>query len=859
MVEVSRQEVIQSAERLVRRGRIEAAIDEYRKVLHDEPDDTRTLNRVGDLFLRLDKMGQAIDLFCRAADHFSREGFFVKAIAIYKKVIRVDPTRIEAYEELANLYHRQGLTNEARSQYQVVADYYGQQSNRRSQLSVFRKMAEIDPEDPSPRLRLAEAYLEDERPQDAMEQYRLIAGLMLAHDRVDDAAQVYRRAVKLDPGDLGFLTDAVLELKERGYVEAAHQLVESCAVLNPEAARVAELVNLSGSDGEPEAREPAASSASRGAAPPGAPPVEIVEQAASAVEAPADEIAEDLADFVEDDIEQWAAGPALDPAPTPPAVEVDSTVFFLDVDDPSMQATMGIEGGAVEFEIGLDELEASERQIADATPTVEPAKETAEDPLAEISFDDLDLDLGLGQPVDDTAEQILELIAEAQVLATYGLDEAAAERFERVVALDSGRAEAYLRLVEIHVQARDEERLASVVERANAACPEVSNAETWVALRSLLEGEGYGLEAGRLLTPDEAGSAGPPTEPAAAVAESALAIEHVDEAVAAQDEGTVEVATQQREAAPAVWSELSEEALEESVAEPATRWEEAGLEGPRVTSEEIAPESPFLQVVESHPSEIEPPTSFADLPVSEPPVSDSLAVPSPEPTGELLADEGADEGADEAAEAAPPGVSDDSALRWLDELSGDLAARKAAEEQMFGNENEFFDLAAELEEELREEEQRRGEPIAPPAVEQSLEEIVEGFKEGVAATLAKEDYDTHYNLGVAYREMGLIDEAIGEFQLAAKDPRYLVDSCSLLGACFLEKGFGDLAIKWYRRGLDSPAVSEDETLGLLYEMGNLHLALGNVEEARQSFVEIYGANSNYRDVVARLADLRTEE
>jgi tetratricopeptide (TPR) repeat protein len=87
----------------------------------------------------------------------------------------------------------------------------------------------------------------------------------------------------------------------------------------------------------------------------------------------------------------------------------------------------------------------------------------------------------------------------------------------------------------------------------------------------------------------------------------------------------------------------------------------------------------------------------------------------------------------------------------------------------------------------------------------------------------------------------------------------LVDSCSLLGACFLEKGFGDLAIKWYQRGLDSPAVSEDETLGLLYEMGNLHLALGDVDEARRTFIEIYGVNSNYRDVVARLEDLRADD
>ncbi len=107
--------------------------------------------------------------------------------------------------------------------------------------------------------------------------------------------------------------------------------------------------------------------------------------------------------------------------------------------------------------------------------------------------------------------------------------------------------------------------------------------------------------------------------------------------------------------------------------------------------------------------------------------------------------------------------------------------------------------------------------------------------------------------------MGLVDEAIGEFQLASKDPRYLVDCCSLLAACFMEKGFEELAIKWYRRGLDSPHIGEDEMLGLLYELGNVYMAMGEIESARETFVEIYGTNSNYRDVVAKLEELRDHD
>jgi hypothetical protein len=103
--------------------------------------------------------------------------------------------------------------------------------------------------------------------------------------------------------------------------------------------------------------------------------------------------------------------------------------------------------------------------------------------------------------------------------------------------------------------------------------------------------------------------------------------------------------------------------------------------------------------------------------------------------------------------------------------------------------------------------------------------------------------------------MGLLDEAIGEFQIAAKEPSHLVLCCSMLGLCFLDKGLPELAIRWYRRGLDAPGVSEEDTLGLLYDLGCAHLAVGDKETAYKAFVDLYGMDTNYRDVVARIEEL----
>src|SRR5262249_47420049 len=173
------------------------------------------------------------------------------------------------------------------------------------------------------------------------------------------------------------------------------------------------------------------------------------------------------------------------------------------------------------------------------------------------------------------------------------------------------------------------------------------------------------------------------------------------------------------------------------------------------------------------------------------------------------------------------------------------------EESLFADEDDFFDLAAELESELEED----TEQISLSGEEQSLEEIFKEFKKGVEQQLDSEDYDTHYNLGIAYKEMGLIDEAIGEFQLASKDPKRAVECASMLGLCFLEKGMPQLAIKWYRKGLEMPEISEEEHIGLLYDLGSAYMEVGDTDNAQKAFMEVYGMNTNYRDIVSRIKQL----
>jgi tetratricopeptide (TPR) repeat protein len=137
-----------------------------------------------------------------------------------------------------------------------------------------------------------------------------------------------------------------------------------------------------------------------------------------------------------------------------------------------------------------------------------------------------------------------------------------------------------------------------------------------------------------------------------------------------------------------------------------------------------------------------------------------------------------------------------------------------------------------------------------------LADIFKEFKKGVDKQLGKEDYDTRYNLGIAYKEMGLVDEAIGEFQFAARDPSRTIECCGILGLCFRDRGMPDLALKWYKRGLDMPGLDEHKAMGLRYDMAEVFRERGEYEQALRMYTEVYGVDSNYRDVSARIKEVK---
>lgn len=126
-----------------------------------------------------------------------------------------------------------------------------------------------------------------------------------------------------------------------------------------------------------------------------------------------------------------------------------------------------------------------------------------------------------------------------------------------------------------------------------------------------------------------------------------------------------------------------------------------------------------------------------------------------------------------------------------------------------------------------------------------------------------EDPETHYNLGVAFREMGLLDEAIGEFQKVCQATEHghsfnqVMQTYTWLAQCFLDKGVPEAAVRWYEKALKLPSLDQETRTALHYELASSFETAGNRPAALTNFLEVYGANIDYRDVAERIKALRT--
>jgi tetratricopeptide (TPR) repeat protein len=165
---------------------------------------------------------------------------------------------------------------------------------------------------------------------------------------------------------------------------------------------------------------------------------------------------------------------------------------------------------------------------------------------------------------------------------------------------------------------------------------------------------------------------------------------------------------------------------------------------------------------------------------------------------------------------------------------------------------ESFDIGRELAEELG------PQPSGPPEdFQYSVEDVFDQFKKAVAQSVGAEDSDTHYDLGIAYKEMGLLDDALHEFEvaLAGNGRKKEIDCLTMIGICRLEKGEPGAAVEAYQRALRSGDLTPEAARAIHYELAGALEASGDRASALQSIQKVLKADPGYRDAKAIAARL----
>lgn len=169
-----------------------------------------------------------------------------------------------------------------------------------------------------------------------------------------------------------------------------------------------------------------------------------------------------------------------------------------------------------------------------------------------------------------------------------------------------------------------------------------------------------------------------------------------------------------------------------------------------------------------------------------------------------------------------------------------------------GGSDEFSSFTAEIEDTIEKEVADSWRHVGEEA---QFEEILDAFRKGIAAEVSDDDAETHYDLGVAYHEMGLTEEAIGEFQRAVKGASRFADATIMLARCFGEVGKQRLAVTRLKEAVARRDCGPDQWISLAYELATVLEATGETEEARRMYEEVYARDITYRDVAKRVASL----
>jgi tetratricopeptide (TPR) repeat protein len=196
-----REGALKSAEKALKQGRIDAAIADYVRIVEAQPRDWNSANALGDLYVRAGQIEKGIGYYVRIADHLATEGFYPKAAALYKKIIKFKPGEESALLQLGDIAARQGLLADAKQYFNQLAERRKARGDHRGAAELSVRVGTLDPDDLDARLMAARAAAGMGDAPTALHEFREVAQRLSDAGKDDARIDVLAEVAALDPGD----------------------------------------------------------------------------------------------------------------------------------------------------------------------------------------------------------------------------------------------------------------------------------------------------------------------------------------------------------------------------------------------------------------------------------------------------------------------------------------------------------------------------------------------------------------------------------------------------------------------------------------------------------------------------------
>jgi tetratricopeptide (TPR) repeat protein len=200
-VAIDRSNVLQSAQLFASRGQFDAAINEWKKLSTEWPGDGSIFNSIGELHLRRQATNDAIAAFLQAANAFRAEGATLKAIATFKKILKVDPLRYDMYQHLGDLNAERGLLSSAVQDYLTLGKHYLKTGKTKEALDIYKKIVSQDPSNLDAQQRVAELCLQENRQDEATTVYLQLGRERSAQQCHAEAKDAYQAVLRINPAN----------------------------------------------------------------------------------------------------------------------------------------------------------------------------------------------------------------------------------------------------------------------------------------------------------------------------------------------------------------------------------------------------------------------------------------------------------------------------------------------------------------------------------------------------------------------------------------------------------------------------------------------------------------------------------